>query len=810
MLISRLAFLIGIFAFIAGSCPEAVSGEKKAEFLSARAIWPAGLSHEKNCFVCFHTVCERPEGDNVTVRIAASSRYRLYVNGLFAGHGPARGPHGWYRIDEWSVGDMLVDGNNIIVIEAAGYNVNSYYLLDQPSFVQAEVVADGTVICSTGSDLHGFRAFLLPERVKKVQRYSFQRPFIEYYRLNPEWGSWRTTDTLTRNEVNCEILEDKQLIPRRVPCPAFDLRQPIRIVSKGTVSIGAVPEKLWKDRSMTNIGQKLGGYPENELDLVVSTELQRFTYTVRDSVTIPYSHSGKNTMVAGNWRVYDFGTNLTGFIGLEISCEKPVTVFLTFDEILTGLDVDFRRLSCVNAVGYELKPGMYTLESFEPYTLRYLKVIALDGPCTISACTLRELANPSVNNAFFASSNPQLNDIFDAARETFRQNATDIFMDCPSRERAGWLCDSYFTARVAFDLTGNTSIEHNFLENFLLPERFENLPEGMLPMCYPADHLDGVFIPNWALWFVLELEEYGKRSGDREMVDAFRERVMKLFDYFEGFENEYGLLESLESWVFVEWSAANKFVQDVNYPSNMLYAAALDAAGRMYGFDMLSHKAERIRDVVRKRSFDGTFFRDNAVRSENGTLTETDNRTEVCQYFAFYFGCATPETHPELWRTLVTGFGPYRNPEREYPKIFPANSFVGNYLRLELLSGEGLSEQVKSEIAGYFSGMAELTGTLWENNGTYASCNHGFASHTAHSLYRDIAGLYNIDRVSRKVELVFNDCGLTWCRARVPVTDGFVTVKWYREGDAVKYRADIPAGYTVTVRQAKGLQAIPE
>ena len=27
-------------------------------------------------------------------------------------------------------------------------------------------------------------------------------------------------------------------------------------------------------------------------------------------------------------------------------------------------------------------------------------------------------------------------------------------MDCPSRERAGWLCDSYFTAKTEYVLTG--------------------------------------------------------------------------------------------------------------------------------------------------------------------------------------------------------------------------------------------------------------------------------------------------------------------------------------------------------------------
>ena len=106
----------------------------------------------------------------------------------------------------------------------------------------------------------------------------------------------------------------------------------------------------------------------------------------------------------------------------------------------------------------------------------------------------------------------QLREIADAAVRTYRQNALDLFMDCPSRERAGWLCDSFFTARTEHALTGQCTVEKAFLENFLLAERFAHLPDGMLPMCYPADHYDGNFIPNWAMWFVLELEEYIQRE----------------------------------------------------------------------------------------------------------------------------------------------------------------------------------------------------------------------------------------------------------------------------------------------------------
>ena len=81
---------------------------------------------------------------------------------------------------------------NVVAFEVAGYNANSYYLLDQPSFLQAEVVAGGKVLASTDGSGAPFDATILKERVQKVQRYSFQRPFSEVYRLAPGYDRWRT------------------------------------------------------------------------------------------------------------------------------------------------------------------------------------------------------------------------------------------------------------------------------------------------------------------------------------------------------------------------------------------------------------------------------------------------------------------------------------------------------------------------------------------------------------------------------------------------------------------------------------------
>jgi alpha-L-rhamnosidase len=494
----------------------------------------------------------------------------------------------------------------------------------------------------------------------------------------------------------------------------------------------------------------------------------------------------------------DFGTNLTGFIGAKITCNKATRLFVTFDEILSDGDVDFKRLQCVNIVLYEVEPGTHQVETFEPYTLRYLKLITLAGECELEGLYVREYANPNVELAHFAASDDRLNQLFAAGRETYRQNAVDVFTDCPSRERAGWLCDSYFTARAAQALSGETKEERNFLENYLLPDKFPYLPEGMLPMCYPADHNDGNFIPNWGLWFVIQLEDYLRRTGDRALVDALRPRVLDLFRYFDPFKNADGLLERLKGWVFVEWSAANTFVQDVNYPTNMLYAAALQAGATMYNTPELQREAESTRKVILKQSFDGEFFVDNAIR-KGGTLQVTRNRSEICQYSAFYFGIATADSHSALWQVVRDHLGPQRKETKAYPEIHAANAFIGNVMRLELLSRMGLGQQILDESVSYLLYMADRTGTLWENVETSGSCNHGFASHVVHLLYRDVLGLYEIDTVNKMVRLRFPDVRLDWCRGRVPVEGGVISLTWRKEGEKKRYHLQVPAGYNFAV-----------
>ncbi|MEE1042723.1 MAG: hypothetical protein UH854_02045, partial [Clostridia bacterium] len=439
----------------------------------------------------------------------------------------------------------------------------------------------------------------------------------------------------------------------------------------------------------------------------------------------------ENVFVGANrYAVYKFKCEKTGFIKIDVDVEKESELIISFDEILVDGDVSNKRtLSVQNSVVWFLKPGTYSLMTNEPYSLKYLKAInRSDGGIKIAEVSVVEFAFdidvPKLN-----SGNENLDKIYEAAVETFKQNTADIYMDCPSRERAGWLCDSFFTARVEKELTGKSAVEKNYLENFLISEGVEDINPKMLPMCYPSDFRTGVFIPNWAMWYVLELDEYYERTGDKELVNKAKDKLYNLVEYFEGFENSDGLLEKLEKWVFVEWSKANDFVQDVNYPSNMLYARMLRIMGKLYDEKFIK-KAIKIEDIIKKQSYFDGFFHDHAIRMEDGSLKVIEEDiTETCQYYAFYMGVATKEEFPKLWSVLLNDFGADRVEKGLWKEIYPSNAFIGYYLRLDLLAKENEKYIVLKDIEGFFLEMAEKTGTLWEHNKPNASCNHGFTSH---------------------------------------------------------------------------------
>ena len=695
--------------------------QKPFAFLKASPVWKQGDEKVINQTLELETVLTV---SSAVLRVAGSTLYEVLAGGELVAFGPARSGHGCYRCDEICLDPWLGKGPITLVIRVCGYNVNSYAYLDQPSFVCAEIVQGREVLAFTGAAGEGFDAYLYNDRMQKVQRYSFQRALCESYRLGKQIG---------REPVILTETEPKQFLEREVPYGEYPRFYPLEIAAKGEVTY-AEKEDYVSKRFFDTVGEmaidgiRRKGYPAQELEYISSVEYEK-------AVFAPFTSCQESAEVleleADSYQDVKFQANRAGLIELDVWAEAEGTLFLYFGERHTEIDQEaFGRGMC-SVIALQVTPGAHHFLSMEPYVFRYLRVFACGSAMKVTGLKQISVSYPQSRiQAVFGAEDPDMKLIYDAAINTFCDNTVDIFMDCPSRERAGWLCDSFFTARVEKVLTGENPVEKAFLYNFLYQEQDEHLPEGMLPMCYPSEHYNGNYIPNWAMWYVIELKEYVERTGDLQIVTDAKSKLYRLLDCFRTFENADGLLEKLGGWIFVDWSESNQLVQDVSYPSNMMYAYCLEAMSELYGDSDLKEKADRIRRVIREQSMTASgFFCDNALRTAEGTLELSGKCTEACQYYAFFTGTATPERYPQLFEILVNEFGFDRMERGAYPEIYPANAFIGNYIRLEILCRYGKNQALYDNIKGYFTYMAERTGTLWEMVSDHASMNHGFASH---------------------------------------------------------------------------------
>jgi alpha-L-rhamnosidase len=773
-----------------------------------------GKQGEKNLNLAFVTTLDQIS-ENTKLHIAAENVYRLYVNGILAGYGPVRTAHRFTKIAEYPLGQYLNQGKLNIVVEVAGYNVNTYCTtMDAPSFA-AEIERDGEIIVST--DKGEFEAHLLSDRVQKAQRYSFQRAFTENYHMTECRSHFYQGSFDRYPKVETEEVEGTRLLKAPLPKHTFQMQRSV-ILDHGNVEI-IEPKDRYESRHLAKQSDTFFCFNPEEIEEKLTFDADSFEFVPGRQKENPYE-------------LYDLGRNVTGFLSLDIQVEEDTKVYILWDEILTDQErktLTYNRVDMVNIVKWELKAGDYQLLSFEPYTMRYAYVAKIGGKASVKEFGIRRYENED-RKIKLSVEDAQLTDIFEAAIHSFEQNAVDILMDCPSRERAGWLCDSYFTAQAEQLITGRNVVEQNFLENYLLAVD-SNIPNKMIPMCYPADHTDHNFIANYSCWFVVELLDYYKRTGDRELIDRAKEKVMGILVFFQAYENEYGLLEHMDGWVFVEWSKAADFVQDVNFPSNMLYAHMLQCVDKLYDIPELLKKSESIKEVIRVWSWRGEYFSDNALRmidraelkpdskavdgGENqvdngdiqvdsveiqvddfgmtdkynlGTIVPTDNITETCQYYAFYFDTAKQDTDEDLFMRMLNEFGANRDCKKVHSDIFPSNAFIGNYLRLDYYSKHGYPVKVMEECKEYFLGMAEMTSSLWEYDSTVGSCNHGFTSYTANLIIRGLTGFQYACIKDKKIYFTNHEFTKD-CQVEIPIENSMLKIS-IRNGSRTIYMED--------------------
>ncbi len=216
----------------------------------ARWIWSPGEPSPRNFYWCVRKEFQLAGGfREVKVAISADSRYTLWFNGRFIGHGPVRGfYHHWYY-DVHDVTQFAHGGLNAIAVLVHHWGMGNF----QYDYVRgkgrggliAQVEADGRIVAA--SDASWLNA-PHPAFDRRASRMSCQLGFDEHYDARRAIGDWTMpkfddydwNEAVEIGEVGCEPWGE--LHPRPIPYLTFEPLYPQRVLRARVVQ---PPKGAW-------------------------------------------------------------------------------------------------------------------------------------------------------------------------------------------------------------------------------------------------------------------------------------------------------------------------------------------------------------------------------------------------------------------------------------------------------------------------------------------------------------------------------------------------------------------------------------
>ena len=205
-------------------------------FKIAKPIWLNEHEGEMNRTALFSAAL--PKDKNTVLHLTAQNTYQLFINGKLVFFGPSRASHGYYRVDHLPIGKYLTKKENQIYVLVSAYHCPNFYLVNELAFFVCEATNGKKVLLATGTD--AWQASLYEQKLQKVERYAFQRPFCEVY-------DFTSKSPLEKGEIKAQKSYENfgnTFIEREVSYPAFpyEFGVPIEL---GNVQKTDTPRHLW-------------------------------------------------------------------------------------------------------------------------------------------------------------------------------------------------------------------------------------------------------------------------------------------------------------------------------------------------------------------------------------------------------------------------------------------------------------------------------------------------------------------------------------------------------------------------------------
>jgi len=781
--LKRVVFLVGVLAppvVTAQELPLARNTGSESMRHAWRASWithPTASVHDHGVFH-FRRGFDLPERpSSFTIHVSADNRYRLFVNGVAVGEGPARDDLHHWPYDTIDVAAHLRAGANLIAAQVVnfGEHRSGGQFSDQTAFIlQSRELPDIDTDARwkvTRND--GMRA-------NPVTRESFPEydQVLGYYAAGPldalvaehyPWG-WERLG-----------FEDGN----------WPAARPIR---KG-VGTGFAFGSTW-----LLVPRSIGMLAETTAPI---TSLERATLAVDEAFLSGESHltvpAHATASVLLDHEALTMGYPQLAFSGGADSHVKMTYAESLFDEHFLKGDRNETENKRIYGVYDTIRPDGGKGRSFRPTwirTFRYLQidVTTQDDPLILEDLTVAETAYPLREKARFESSDASLSSIWEASWRALRLGARDTYYSDAYFEQMQYIGDARVQGLATMVVSGDSSLFKNALRQF----DQSRLPNGLTQSRYPARELQ--IIPTYSLLYIAMVHDYLMHRSDPEFVESLLPGIHSILAWFEARVDDTGLPTGLEWWNFCDWALEYPVGippgADDGYSAlvALQYVYALQKAADVFGFYGLAdareasqERARRTQEAVRRLCFD----------ERRGLYAETPEKEEFSQHTNIF--AVLTDTHPEAEQASlmqrVTG-----------DEGLIQTTFYFKFYLFEALRHCGLANAFLRQLDPWrkFIDLGLTTFPEDDSDRPRSDC-HPWSSSPVYFLLSLTAGIQPTGPGFRSLEIVPALGDLEFIDVTYPHPLGDIVLRLEREGrDGLRGQARIPEGLDEAVFEWNG------
>lgn len=710
--------------------------------------------------------------------ISGDNRYKLYVNGKYVTNGPARGDLLHWNYETIDLAPWLKAGENLIAAEVINYG--DYRPLAQQTFQTAFI---------------------------------FQAEDSTYDELNTGKGNWKVAQNnsyhpiaITPSMVKgfyaagpCDSVE--------AACYPFGWNEPGYNDSIYKSTCWESPAIAYADRSKQVEGVGRGYIYGAGLHLVPRTiplpqrKPERFGSIVRAD------HPGERTFIAGKATVIpkntkacfllDMGYLTIGYPQLNISKGNGSTIKIIYAEALFGKDgkKGNRNITEDKEIqGYYdvYKPDGGEHRAFEPLWLRTFRFVQLDIQTGDEDLVIDDLYNqfsayPFTQKATFATDDPRLTQIWDAAWRTARLCAGETYFDCPYYEQLQYIGDTRIEALISLNVTGDDRLMRNALELF---DR-SRIPDGLTLSRYPTNYPQ--IIPTYSLMWINMIHDYYMYRDDPGFIRQFSQGMVDVLNWFEKRIDKTGMLSGLEWWNFTDYTPDfNIGIPDGadNGHSALVslqFALALQNASELFSYFGQPYHAARYTSLAAK--IRSAVLR-NCYDPKKGMIAETPARNRFSEHTSLL--------------AILTNTIKQRDQASLLKKIIADTSIIKTtiYFKFYLfrcLQKTGLGDTYTNYLSPWYNMLSQGLTTFAETDIDPRSDCHGWSASPLFDLLHTVAGIQPASPGFKTVLIAPNFGSLHSIEARLP----------HPKGDIVAYLSKGPDdridGYVELPGQVTGI-----